>query len=201
MMKPTVLLPALVVFAACAPDLRTTDCFDGICGELPTEPLFSFTVVAGALDAGTIAAVVDATSKTLPTYIDLDEPRELKFDEADATNAWDLSFMRDKIRSNGGGTNPSGTVSVAVLTGVDFATLTKAPAEGYVQDTAEPIFNTAQGGWYFYDLGVHRLITLDHVYVVKTSSGAFFKVKLGSYYDANGTAARVSLQFGRLEAP
>jgi hypothetical protein len=196
MMKPTALLPALVVLAACAPDLRTTDCFDGICGELPTEPLFSFTVAAGTVDA-----IVDATSKTVPTYIDLDEPKELKFDEADSTNGWELSFLRDKIRCNGGGTNPSGTVSVAVLTGVDFATLTKAPAEGYVQDSAEPIFNTAQGGWYFYDLGVHRLITLDHVYVVKSTSGAFFKVKLGSYYDANGTAARVALQFGRLEAP
>jgi len=189
-------LVPLLLLAACAPDLRKTDCFDGVCGELPTEPLFSFTVTGDVVDA-----LVDATSKTLPTYIDLDENRELKFDEADATNAWDLSFMRDKIRSNGGGTNPSGTVSVAVLTGVDFATLTKAPAEGYVQDGAEPLFNTAQGGWYFYDLGVHRLITLDHVYVVKTSSGAFFKVKLGSYYDANGTAARVALQFGRLEAP
>ena len=75
----TRLLP-LLVLAGCAPDLRKTDCFDGVCGELPTEPLFSFTVQAGVVDS-----LVDATSKTLPTYIDLDEPKELKFDEAEST--------------------------------------------------------------------------------------------------------------------
>ncbi len=189
-------LVPLLLLAACAPDLRKTDCFDGVCGELPTEPLFSFTVTGDVVDA-----LVDATSKTLPTYIDLDENRELKFDEADATNAWDLSFQRDKVRANGGGTNPQGVVEVAVLKSQDFATLTKAPDSGYLKDGSEPVFNTVEGGWYTYDLGVHRLTTLPHVYVVKTSKGASFKVKMGSYYDANGTAARIGVQFAKLAAP
>jgi hypothetical protein len=184
------------VFAACAPDLRKTDCFDGVCGELPTEPLFSFTVADGV-----VQSLVDATSKTLPTYIDLDEPKELKFDEAEVTNAWDLSFMRDKVRSNGGGTNPMGVVEVALLKGVDFAALTRAPASGYLKDGAEGVFNTAEGGWYYYDLGVHRLTTLDHVYVVKTSKGDFVKVKMGSYYDGNGTAARIAVTFAKILPP
>lgn len=185
-----------ILLAACAPDLRTTDCFDGICGELPTEPLFSF----ARGETGVVTALVDATSKTLPTYIDLDEPKELKFDEAETTNAWELSFMRDKIRSNGGGTNPMGKVEIAVLK-TDFDALTKAPATGYQQDGAEGVFNTAEGGWYYYDIGVHRLTTLDHVYVVKTGQGAFFKVRLGSYYDDNGTSARISLRFSKLDPP
>lgn len=189
------LLP-LLLLAACAPDLRKTDCFDGVCGELPTEPLFSFTVQDGVVDA-----LVDATSKTLPTYIDLDESRELKFDEAEETNAWDLSFQRDKVRSNGGGTNPMGTVEVLVLKGQDFAALTRAPASGYQKDGAEGVFNTVEGGWYYYDLGVHKLTTLDHVYVVKTSKGDYFKVKMGNYYDTNGTAARIGVRFSKLNPP
>lgn len=190
-----VLLLALFV-TACAPDLRKTDCFDGVCGELPQEPLFSFTVVGD-----TVEAVVDATSKVLPTYLDLDVPVELKFDEADATNAWDLSFQRDKVRSNGGGTNPSGVVEVAVLAGQSFEALTQAPASGYLKDGAESVFNTALGGWYVYDISVHRLSPQDHVYVVKTSKGEFYKVKFGSYYDQNGTAARIGLRFGKISAP
>ncbi|MCA2976650.1 MAG: HmuY family protein [Myxococcaceae bacterium] len=183
--------------SACAPDLRVTDCFDGICGELPTEPLFSFTRAEGGL----VTALVDATSKTLATYIDLDEPKELKFDEAEATGAWELSFMRDKIRSNGGGTNPAGTVEVAVLPKADFDALTQAPASGFQRDGAEGVFNTVDGGWYYYDLGVHRLTTLDHVYVVRTGKGAYFKVRLGSYYDENGTSARISVRFAPVAPP
>lgn len=185
-----------MVLAGCAPDLRTTDCFDGVCGELPTEPLFSVT-----LEGDVYVSIVDATSKTLPTYVDLDAAKELKFDEAEATNAWDLSFQRDKVRANGGGTNPTGTVEVAILKGQDFAALTQAPASGYQKDGSEPVFNTAEGGWYYYDLGVHRLTTLDHVYVVKTSSGAYFKVKMGDYYDTNGTAARIAVRFAKLSPP
>jgi hypothetical protein len=192
-MRPLLLA---VFLAGCAPDLRKTDCFDGVCGELPTEPLFSVTLEGDVYDS-----LVDATSKTLPTYIDLDGAKELKFDEAEATNAWDLSFQRDKVRTNGGGTNPTGTVEVAVLKGQDFATLTTAPASGYQKDGSEPVFNTAEGGWYLYDFGVHRLTTQDHVYVVKSSSGAYFKVKMGSYYDANGTAARIAVRFAKLAAP
>lgn len=196
MLRAFLIVLVFAVGAGCAPDLRTTDCFDGICGELPTEPLFSFTRAEGGL----VTALVDATSKTLPTYIDLDEPKELKFDEAETTNAWELSFMRDKIRTNGGGTNPMGKVEVAVLR-TDFDALTKAPASGYQQDGAEGVFNTVEGGWYYYDIGVHRLTTLDHVYVVKTGQGAYFKVRLGSYYDENGTSARISLRFARLDPP
>lgn len=189
------LVLALLV-VGCAPDLRKTDCFDGICGELPTEPLFSFTRTGA-----TVEAVVDATSKTVPTYIDLDEPKELKFDEAESTNAWDLSFQRDKVRSNGGGTNPQGTVEVAVLKGQDFGSLSRAPTDGFLKDGAEPVFNTAEGGWYYYDIGVHRLTTQPNVYVVKTTKGDFFKVKLGSYYDVNGTAARIAVTFEKIAPP
>lgn len=187
---------ASLVLIGCAPDLRKTDCFDGICGELPTEPLFSFT-----RSGATVEAIVDATSKTVPTYIDLDEPKELKFDEAESTNAWDLSFQRDKVRSNGGGTNPQGMVEVAVLKGQDFGSLSRAPLDGFQKDGAEPVFNTAEGGWYYYDIGVHRLTTQPNVYVVKTTKGDFFKVKLGSYYDVNGTAARIAVTFEKIAPP
>jgi hypothetical protein len=194
-MRYQTLFVALVTFG-CAPDLRKTDCFDGLCGELPTEPLFSYSRGAD----GVISALVDATSKTVATYIDLDEPKELKLDEAESTNDWDLSFQRDKVRANGGGTNPTGTVQVAVLTKTDFDALMAAPSSGFLSDSAEPVFNTAEGGWYVYDISVHRLVTLSHVYVVRTGRGEFYKLQMGSYYDENGSSARIRFRFARVNS-
>ncbi|MFL5353005.1 HmuY family protein [Archangium sp.] len=181
--------------AGCAPDLRTDYPFDGqASGDNLVE-------VTGQED-GSRVALIDATSKSATVYFDLDEGREMKVDEAFDTNGWDMSFQRYVITMNGGGGNPDGEVSVAVLQGVGWDSLTEAPAAGYQQDASEPVFSDVAGGWYTYDLGQHKLVTRDGLlYVVRSSSGHFFKLQMLSYYDSAGTPAHLSFRYQRLESP
>ena len=188
------MMAAAVAVAGCAPDLRDDYPFDGALPNgnyLDTVPQ----------DDGTTLATVDATNKSSYVYIDLDSGDDLAAAQAFETNAWDLSFQRFKISMNGGGSGP-GPVSARVVKDGDFAGLKVAPAGDYAQDGTDPVFNTAEGGWYFYDLGVHKLVTRDDLfYVVKTSEAAYFKVKMKSYYDEQGTAARVQLVWQKIDPP
>ncbi len=192
-MRPT--LPLLVVFAACAPDLRDDHPFDG---EVKTGPLVTVTVEPD----GTRLAVVDATNKGSQVYVDLDGDTELKAEAAFASNAWDLAFKRFEVFMNGGTSGPTGVVSVAVLVGQDFDALEKAPAVGFLQDGQDLVFAKVEGGWYDYDLNVHKVVAKPGLtYVVKSSAGAFFKLKMLEYYDASGTPAMISVKYKAVSPP
>lgn len=198
-MAPMRYLAALACLAACgcAPDLRDDFPFDG---ALPDGTYVAFEDEG----AGSTRLTVDATNKTSFVYLDLDAMAELHGAEAIDSGAWDLGFQRYKIIANGGGGGP-GPVEIAVITGAtegSYEALTQAPATGYQQDGAEPVFNAAEGGWYYYDLGVHRLLTrAELLYVVHSSAGAYFKVQMLSYYDENGTSGRLKLRAGTLAPP
>jgi hypothetical protein len=194
-MRASFILLSAFVFSACANDLRVDYPFDG---ETTTGPL----VVATVLDTGGTSMLIDATNKMSQVYVDLDEAREMKPDEAFASNGWDLALKRFDIFVNSGASGPTGTVEIAVLKDVDYASLTQAPASGFTADTGDRVFNTTEGGWYFYDLGVHRLITrTELVYVIHTSAGAYMKLRMINYYDANGTPASISLEYAPIAAP
>jgi hypothetical protein len=185
----------LVVASGCAPDLRDDFPFDG---QVTDGPLVS----ASELEGGGKRLQVDATNKSSQVYVDLDEARELKAEEAFSTNAWDLSFNRFNVAVNSGASSPEGTVEVAVLKDVPWESITQAPATGFTVDTPDKVFNSTEGGWYYYDLGVHRLITrTELVYVLKTSAGAYVKLRMLDYYDASGTPASLSLEYAPISAP
>jgi hypothetical protein len=180
---------------ACAPDLRVDHPFDG---QVNNGPLVTVTTDADGLRHAT----VDASDKGSQVYMDLDQGREMKGDEAFSTNDWDLSFKRMDISMNGGGGNPTGLVRAQVLTQVPFDSLLQAPADGYTQDGAERVFNSVEGGWYVYDLGVHRLVAREGlVYVVQSSDGAYFKLQMQKYYGDSGTPAILQFQYASLLAP
>jgi hypothetical protein len=194
MTRTITLALCLTSLLSCAPDLRVDHPFDG---QVSTGPLVTTEVMTGTVKL----MYVDATSKGSQVFVDLDVGEELKAEQAFSTNAWDLAFKRFEITMNGGAGSP-GTVEVAVLKGQDFDALDQAPATGYQQDGSTSVFNGVEGGWYFYDLGVHRLVTREElVYVVKTTSGAYFKLKLLNYYDMAGTPAAISLEYGPLAPP
>ncbi len=191
---------------ACAPDLRVDHPFDGTgkcidpvnkaevdCALIP--------LVTVTLDGAVRNVIVDATNRDSKVYVDLDSGREMKSDEAFETNGWDLAFKRFEIAINGGSSSPGGPVQVAVLDGAAFASVTVAPSTGYQQDSAATVFSGVNGGWYYYDLGTHKLTTNDKLYIVKTTDGAYMKLRMGSYYDAAGTAARISLSYTQVRAP
>lgn len=194
MIHGTVLALGLAV-AGCAPDLRTDYPFDG---QVSTGPLVELTPG----DDGSTTAIVDATNKSAMVFFDIDEGREMKADEAFDTNAWDLAFQRYTVTMNGGGGNPTGEVSVAVLKGQGWDSVTQAPASGYQQDASETVFNGVEGGWYSYDLVKHKLVTReDLLYVVRSSQGRFFKLQMLSYYDSSGTPARLSFRYQPVSPP
>jgi hypothetical protein len=57
------------------------------------------------------------------------------------------------------------------------------------------VFNGAEGGWYTYDLGQHKLITkTDRYYAIENGDGGYWKLKMKSYYDEQGTAARMPVR-------
>jgi hypothetical protein len=188
----TVLRLGLLV-TGCAPDLRTDYPFDG---QTNSGPLVEVT----PQEDGSHLVLIDATNKSALVFFDIDEGREMKADEALDTNGWDLAFQRYIVTMNGGGGNPAGEVRVAVLKNQSWDSLTAAPAGGYQQDASEPVFSEVEGGWYFYDLAHHRLTPREELlYVVRSGSGRFFKLRMLSYYDSAGTPARLSFHYQRLQ--
>jgi HmuY protein len=191
----------VLLIAACAPDLRADFPFDG---ALPDGVYFKTTPLAD----GTRKSVVTATSKNSYVYVDLDAQKDLAAAEALETGAWDLSFQRYKIPMNGGSDGP-GTVAVAVLVYPSipeaqraYEALTEAPSTGYAQDSADTVLNATSGGWYFYDLGKHKLFTRDeNFYVVRSTEGAYFKLRFKAYYDDTGTAGMVTFEWKQVAAP
>lgn len=185
-----------VLLAGCANDLRVDHPFET---DTPGE-----LVVVEELEGGLKRVHVDATSKTAQVFLDLDQGREMKLEEAFSTNGWELAFKRDKVGVNSGPNSPTGVVEVAVLSGIDFDGLTQAPAEGFSADTGNGVFNPVglEGGWYFYDLGVHRLVTRTELtYLIHTSAGAYVKLRMLEYYDAAGTPASITLEYASIAAP
>lgn len=186
----------------CAPDLRRDFPFDG---ELPEGSYVEFVQD----ETGLFDTQVNATFKESWVYVDFDAPKEMPASEAIATAEWDVAFQRFKIISNGGVSGP-GNVAVAILKKQDFEALDQAPSEGYLQDAPDSQTDGDQdvdspflieGAWYYYDLGKHRLTPNDVTYVIRTTAQNFIKLQMQSYYDSNGTSARVSLKWKKIPPP
>lgn len=191
-----ILIGFCFLLPGCANDLRVDHPFET---DTPGE-----LVIVEVLEGGLKRVHVDATSKTAQVFLDLDEGREMKLEEAFSTSGWELAFKRDKVGVNSGPNSPTGMVEVAVLSGIDFDGLTQAPAGGFSVDTGNGVFNPVglEGGWYFYDLGVHRLVTRTELtYLIHTSAGAYVKLRMLEYYDAAGTPAAITLEYASIAAP
>ncbi|MCY1016538.1 HmuY family protein [Pyxidicoccus sp. MSG2] len=154
---------------------------------------------------GSFTTTVDATSKEAWIGLDLDLGKQV---DAAQDTVWDLSFQRFGIRSRGG-VSGTGGVQVAVLADKTFAQVTQAPSSGYTTDAADgddvgadpdTVFQ-AGDGWYAYDPATHKLSPRPLVYVVRSDSGAYFKVELLSYYDDAGTPAMLKLHWAKVSGP
>lgn len=196
------LLFVLVPLSACAPDLREAYPFDGATTGGGSR------VTHEELGEGVWRTTVDASVNEAWVYLDLDARRELPVDEALTTQDWDLAFQRFKIISNGGVSGPGG-VAAAALTGTSFEALTRAPESGFQADETDGTDENSDldsaflkgEGWYYYDLGKHRLTARETVYVVRTTDGGYFKLKLLGYYDGSGNSGHVSFEWASVTAP
>lgn len=176
---------ALALLAGCAEDLAVE----------ATEETTGEAVVTEAGTGGAFVTRVDASDMAAWRYFSFATGTEVVPADPATSADWDLAFQRFHILSNGGVTGSSGA-AIAVVSGQAFADVSAAPADGYVEDAAdgddddtisESAFSDGDG-WYAYDPATNRLSPYPNVYVVRTGSGAFFKLAILDYYDASGTS-------------
>lgn len=173
-------LPLAALLTACPPDLEDS-----------LEPGDDDKAPAGVIDAGDAEA-----------WVSYDLDAETIVEESDPS--WDLGFRRFEVRINGG-VSGTGPVEAAILDGVDYDTLTEAPADGYLVDEpdadADGIDERVFDGWYTYDYVTHLLSPNEVIYVVHTTEGDYHKIVFDDYYDDAGTPAQISFRADPVTAP
>lgn len=148
---------------------------------------------------------VDSSDAEIWVYIDLDTGDEVDVEDPLSSSAWDIRFQRYNIVTNGG-ISGNGRVEGVVLVGEEFDALQTSPSDGFVPDQADgpdedvdPDYLFAK--WFSYDTTTHVLTPADHVYVVRTVEGAYFKIQIVDYYDEAGTSGYPTFVWGEVEAP
>jgi hypothetical protein len=151
---------------------------------------------------GVTETIADATVTGEQQYFDLDTGTSVSTDEG-----WDLAFMRNYIRSNGGASGDK-RVEVARLEDTAFDDVTQAPDDGYdtdqpdgsEDDNTEPEtqFSGHETSWYDYNLNTHVLSPRKVTYVVHSSEGAYFKIGIENFYDKAGTGGFLTFLWAKL---
>ncbi|MEO1338006.1 MAG: HmuY family protein, partial [Myxococcota bacterium] len=138
-----------------------------------------------------------------------------------ASDDWDIAFRRSNIKVNGGFSG-NGGVEVSVVLTNDFAALTEAPHRGYSTDWPEAGVNPDQpdfinsdatdfifgrdngasrSGWFNYDPRFHVLSPAEAVFVLRSVSGAYYKVRPLDYYDQAGTSGFPTIRYAEISPP
>lgn len=196
----------LPLLTACAPDLRDLD-DDGVLdvalpdtGTVTTEegadtpatddgPETTFTPSVTVLDEGDGVFRVSVDAREGTSYLDLATPEQVA--EADG---WEIGFERYIFSVNGGTSGPGGVEAVR-LDGVDFASVTTPPDDGWTTDSDD---GAALEDWYVYDSVEHVLYAADAVYVLRIPDGDAWKVQFLGYYDDFGNTGFVGLRVAGL---
>ncbi len=179
------------------------------CGkERPAKPSTLETPDAAAELTATENSITIQTGKMggakVYKYLDLDSGKLVEVEDPQADQVWDLSFQFYNIASNGGSSGKA-DVLVTHLETTPFDTLKKAPTGPYLHDVAsDPANFLISGlaflrakGWFIYFFLEHDVIVRDRLYVVRSSEGKFFKVKIESF-DKSG---ELKLRWAPLEDP
>jgi len=172
---------------------------------------------------GVFATQVDAVDDTAWVYVDLDRGGvEEVVSDLGASTTWDLAFRRSNVKVNGGHSGPA-DVAVAALPEVDFDGLESSPvalfevdrpSQGEVDperpsfiddDGTDFVFGRANAastnGWYDYDPINHVLSPSNVTFIVRSSEGAFFKLRFLDYYNAAGTSGYPTFRWAEVSPP
>lgn len=195
----------MVLTAACAPRLETPNDGPDASPDEPTGPV----IHQDAGDGVTITRVA-ATDEVLWLYFDFDSMEAVEPATPEMSESWDLGFRRFHIKLNGG-VSGTGGMEVAMLTGVAFADVTQAPADGYVSDAPddaededldpEYVISNGDTAWFDYNPATHVLTPRDQVYALRSVEGTYYKVQLIGYYDDAGSPAYVRFQWSQIPGP
>lgn len=139
---------------------------------------------------GSATSVIDSSSMTLWTHLDIDS-----FTATDEAGPWALRFQRFHISTAEG-------TEVAPVDAA-FDAVTSPPATGWVHDqdtdgngTIEFAFDQGDG-WYDYNVDTHVLTPKPLVWVVRSPTTTL-KLEFEKYYDSAGTAGFFTLTWRRM---
>lgn len=147
----------------------------------------------------TVTTEVTATSYTDWVYYSLSQDTIVSVTDPATSNAWDLAFMRNHIRTNSGssGNGNGGALDAGV---VDFDAYALAPETGYAADDSVSAFNmttmeysnvaasSVLESWGAFNDAMPPVFEISNkVFVVKTAEGKYAKVTFLSYYGSVGS--------------
>lgn len=132
--------------------------------------------------------IIDATSPSVPAYVDASNAILVYPDTPSNSEEWDLSFRQRVIRLNGGASGSGAAAAQRVDEPWDA--LSVAPSEGYAQDTASA---RVLDDWYDPATGAPR----DHVYALQLETGGYAKLRILSY-NAGGVEGAYRIELATL---
>lgn len=165
----------------------------------PEPPGFMPTAAAepfpGASD-GSLRLTVDASDPEDWRFIALAEGRAVG-----ANQAWDLALRRFHIMANGG-PGFAGTAAIADLGPVRLEAAAVPPDTAFrTTDAASDSTNAAIDRWYRYGFASHLLTPLDRTYVVRTTSGRYFALRVAGYYCPGAQPGCLTIRYLPLDSP
>ena len=128
------------------------------------------------------AAVIDTSSDDGWVYFNFSTGSVVKINDRSSLD-WDLAFMRKRIISNSGRTNPQGKAGIINLGVRNIDAIDKAPDGDYMTDTLEEgkFVNKAIEKWYEYSVMRHTLTSKGDLYIIR-SGDKYAKMKILGYY-------------------
>lgn len=131
---------------------------------------------------------IDAADGAAWTAISLRDGAVVEVDELADSSGWDIAFSRTKVRANGG-TSGSGDAAAQDTGLADFAALTDAPVDGWVEDSlsaprpgaAEESLNGALTAWFDYDMTTHKPTPKATTYAVRCADGSLAKLQVNAW--------------------
>lgn len=174
----------------------------------PTIPGQSGRVTNTQSTGGVVTSQINAMDQTSWVYFQFAGAKEVMPQDPLSSTDWDVALQRFQIKVNGG-ISGSGGVEVALATGTQFDALSQAPGSGYVTDQVDgadedtdPDYAFVQGGtWYNYNVMTHILTPKDQVYVVRATTGKYYKMQITGYYDQAGSSGFPAFRWQSTAAP
>jgi hypothetical protein len=200
----------------CADTLLTSE---GFAGKPPGGALQVATTTVD-LGNGLFETNIDAASYTNWVYYNFETGQEVSVADPASDSIWDIALQRFVVKLNGGASGNAGATVVA-LTADNFTARTQAPGPfapeltdvldpGDGNDACRPTttgvlfaflrsIQNPNACWFAYSVGV--LTPRDMVYVVKTATPRYYKIKMLNYYGPTGTSGKIRFQWGEVCAP
>lgn len=145
-------------------------------------------VTVTSLGEGVRRAKIDATDET--TWVQFALAAGTQVTTPDSAGGWDLAFQRILIRT----AHP-----IAVLD-QSFASVTQAPADGYVED-GETLAFEQLGEWWNYNPIHHTVTPQLRAFIVKIDAETYIKLGIRDYYDDAGSTGLVTFDWAPVAKP